>query len=161
MKKFLAIVAALFVAQSVFAQNKMSFTDGNVTGEIPAGWLVLFAGPDSTCTFYILSPEKDNDNFREIITVSPEVLPKDQEYTVEQYLAAVTVNLKEAYPTLKTAKSGKDWFICDFESEGIKIRMYARAFIKDGVAYLLFAQADSKDFKSVEKAFKEIIFSFN
>ena len=161
MKKLFAILAALFVAQSVFAQNKMSFSDGSVAGEIPAGWMVLYGGPDSSCSMYIFAPEKDGDDFREIITVSSEVLPAGQEFTEELYLTAVVTNLKAAYPTFKTVKSGKDWNISDYETDGVKVRMYTRVFIKDGTAYLLIAQSDLKDFKTFEKVFKEILFSFN
>lgn len=158
MKKFLVIAASLIIANSVFAQNKITFSDGKVSGELPAGWDVI--NTDSPVSFYMFAPETKNDKFRENITVTHEQFAPGQKFTVEQYLNAVVTNLQTMWPDLEIVESGKDWIIYKIEVNGIKVTQYARVIIKKTNATFICASANPEDFDSYRDVFKQIIFAF-
>ena len=157
MKKIFAVVASLFLAHSVFAQGKLSFSDSKVSGEIPAGWEIIYI--DSTVSFYIFAPEKENDSFRENITVTHEQLPSGQKYTTQLYIDALLTNLKVLCPDLEVVDSGKDWIIYNITVNGIKVRQYGKVIIKKNNATFICASADPNDFDNYKDLFNEIVAS--
>ena len=157
MKKLFTILIALLIANTVFAEGKMSFSNGKISAEIPVGWQVLYA--ESPVMYYIFSPEKAGDTFRENITITEEKLPAGIKYTAEKYMEASSASLKSVYSDIEFLETGKDWIIYNIEINGFKVRQYGKAIVKKDTAYYICAAADMEDFDSYLEIFKAIFSS--
>ncbi|MCR5612432.1 hypothetical protein [Treponema sp.] len=149
MKKFLAVVAALFVAQSVFAQTKGSFANKKVTFTLPEGWEALEQG--SPLLGYILLPVVEGDTFRENITVIEQELPKGTKMSEAQYIEAAIQGVAAMFKDFEVIEQGDNFITYKGIINDNKVVQRMKVTIKKNTVYLVTISYDQNDYETYKE----------